>query len=492
MQFIRANMFYVVLVAAALVVNAGILVVGSGAGKDADVQLARRVELDGTLSGFERGPAITRGAVTAQKARVAKVEEETKVVEKATLDWNRGDCPMFESQEYRDENKQPFPAFRPEPAAGSMPPDKLAKWREANAELQASAHLDHTLACISLMRKLVLEDLRSTTPPTAAMIVRERDARLRQIKVERVERERMDLQKAAPAGRDAMGKPDEERRVVHQDFVRMDSSEARAETDARNQLTLDQSEKGYIYADLRALRPPYVEAESLGKGARARLWNAWVQYRVCRDITGAIRETITGALKGGGKDPAKATVPQSPIKRLVDVQVSGFPGGSASYSDARTGPPSPEGTGGRGAAAASITGRISNTQYDVVRYQFTVVMADTHVAQLIEQLYRRNDHFVLSVQMERVEAGGPARAPGAVRDAAAANTADTVDESLCYYGVEPVMRVTVDGEVLMRTSWCRDLMPIEVLESLKTALPTALRPQDATRLSVAATGGNRP
>ena len=496
MQFIRENIFYVVLVAATLLGITVFGVVGAGVGDDADTQLAKRIEVDRTLGSFQRG-LPTKGAVVAQKARVAKVEVQAKLVEEATLSWSRGDSPMFETQDFKVDGKS-FPAFRADPPlGGDMTQNKWDKWKKDSKEWQADSYSEHTGAAVSLMTKLVLENLRSTTPPTASAIGRERDARLFRLKNDRAEKERLGLRQrqpgAAGTGRDTVANTGEEIKVVHQISSRAESPEAQAETDARNQLAVTQSEKGYIYADLRAFNPVYPERESnMLPGARARLWGAWVQYRVCRDITTAIRKTITEALKADGKDAAKATVPQSPIKRVVDVQVRPFPytGGTVMFTEGKGGSPGMEGVmpaPDKEATAPSLTGRVSNAQYDVIRYQFTVVMADKYVGQLIQHLYRQNDHFVLSFRMDRIDVGGSTRVGGAAREGQAGSGGDSTEDSLCYYGVDPVMRVTFDCEVLMRTNWCRDVMPEEVLTNLKT-VPGLLRPQDIERLSRAASG----
>ncbi|MCY2925370.1 MAG: hypothetical protein NT031_08015 [Planctomycetota bacterium] len=486
MQFIRDNLFYVVLVSAALLIAGVVVAIGASAGGDADEQLAKRDKADATLNGFHRD-LPTKGAVKAEQDRVAKVNVQAKRVEETTLKWNRGEYPMFETQDFKVADK-PFPAFRVDPPRDDKTTQEmLAKWKKDSTDWQKDSYSEHTGAYISLMTKLVLEELRSTTPPTPSAIAREREARLFRLKNERGDKERGEVRtRLAGAARTAREttpvKSGDDVKAVHMIVSRAESPEARADADARNQLAVAQSEQGYVYADLRAFNPVFVERQSIMlPGDRAKLWGAWVHYRVSRDIAFAIRDTIVDVLK----DATKATVPQSPIKRLQEVMVNPLPytGGTVSFADARGG----SGAGGpaaqaRTSGASSLTGRVSNSQYDVIRYQFTVVMADKYVGQLIERLYRQNDHFVLSFRMEPVDTGGAVRGAGA-----GAGAGEAADESLCNYGVDPVMRVTFDCELLMRTGWCRDLMPEDVLATLKSA-SGVLRPQDLKRLSQASSG----
>ncbi|MCY2931942.1 MAG: hypothetical protein NTV86_21090 [Planctomycetota bacterium] len=308
MQFIRENMFYVVLVAAVVVGGAVILAVGAGVGGGADTALENRRALDRTLLGLERGQPITQGTADAEKARVAAVEAQTKKVDAVTLTWSRGDCPVFEKKDAKD--GQSLPAFRPDPPlGGAMTKEKLVKWKKDNAEALHDAYMDHTGVCVAMMRSLILEDRRSTTPPTPGMISRERDGRLPRLKSERAEKERLETNrlKQPGVGAAAAGRGDD-RRIVHMPGTRLDSVEAQAEADARAQLAVTQSENGYIYADLWALHPVYTENEILLAGGRTKLWGAWVQYMICRDIVAAIRETIVEDLKAKNPDPAKGTV----------------------------------------------------------------------------------------------------------------------------------------------------------------------------------------
>ena len=134
----------------------------------------------------------------------------------------------------------------------------------------------------------------------------------------------------------------------------------------------------------------------------------------------------------------------------------------------------------RGAAVgaeASLTKNVSCKEFDVIRYQFTVTMPTRHLEVLMRNLYTKAFHKILRVEMRRPtaeETGG------------------------CYYGTEPVMRVTIYGEQLLLTDWTRGrwvrgakgkkahwsaefppLMPAAVLRTLPAK---ALRKEDEKRI----------
>jgi hypothetical protein len=109
---------------------------------------------------------------------------------------------------------------------------------------------------------------------------------------------------------------------------------------------------------------------------------------------------------------------------------------------------------------ATLTGRVCNQQYDVVHYNFTVVMPVRHLQQLERNLMSLNYHTVLNVQM---------------------HSAPVMIDSLYYFGNDPVMRITISGELLLLTSWERGtwdaekddwsaelppLMPVEIVRTL--------------------------
>ncbi|MCK4277062.1 MAG: hypothetical protein KAX78_11140, partial [Phycisphaerae bacterium] len=94
---------------------------------------------------------------------------------------------------------------------------------------------------------------------------------------------------------------------------------------------------------------------------------------------------------------------------------------------------------------------------DVIHYSFTVIMPVRYLVLLEEQLQRLPYHTVR---------GHRYRLP---------SSTDTRDH---YFGTDPVMSVTIEGEMLLVTSWVRPLMPKGALEKLGLRCPSAIRPQD--------------
>ena len=123
--------------------------------------------------------------------------------------------------------------------------------------------------------------------------------------------------------------------------------------------------------------------------------------------------------------------------------------------------------------ATGLTGRSTTSDYDVVRYTLEVVMPTTQIPALVRNLAKRNFHTVLRQ-----------------------NLLVQVDEQgdLYYYGTRPVMRVVIEGELLLLADWVRGkyddqadkwdrppLIPKEVLRQYESMM--LLRAGEQRRLS---------
>ncbi|MCK4624162.1 MAG: hypothetical protein KAV00_02545, partial [Phycisphaerae bacterium] len=256
-------------------------------------------------------------------------------------------------------------------------------------------------------------------------------------------------------------------------------------------LVVRQSEKGWIYAD--------EEQGKTGDSSRGDsrmttddgamhialkrnmldysdddLWMAQVGLWVQKDIIKAInltneqvRETASGKQTG---------VAASAVKRLMNIDVRGFVLGGPADSGATT-------TMLRYANIDSakgdktppqLTGRACNKLYDVVHYDFTVVIPMRHLLRLQRNLMAQNYHTILEVSIIR-----------------------PVQSDVHYYGTDSVMKVTIVGEMLMLTDWTRGrwdketktwdkdyppLMPVEdFLKDIRDMNPDALRDEDNKR-----------
>jgi hypothetical protein len=286
------------------------------------------------------------------------------------------------------------------------------------------------------------------------------------------------------------------------------------------------SRKGQIYANQQSM---YAVPRTGDKYSEDELWMAHLALWVQRDIVEAIRQANQEALR---ELPAteESGVAVSAVKRLVRVNLLGY----AMSGGAEAGPGGPAGPAAGAAAGmrmsyvalaggggrydsnpsieARLTGRTCNPLYDVVHYEFTVVMSTRQLRTLIEKLYDQNLHTVLNqtimpVGASVVSGGGPGGMPGGSAMAIAANPASAAERY--YYGTEPVMEITLTCELLMAAEWTRGrfdpktqkwdepvkdgqhyppLMPPKMLGMLRDRDPKALRDADLKRALATSAG----
>ena len=267
--------------------------------------------------------------------------------------------------------------------------------------------------------------------------------------------------------------------------------------------TENKARQGPIYASVQnSLRPVLSEGVPANEAA---LWTAQVHLWVTGEILAAIGETIEESLKGPVGRGKKAWVAKSGIKRLVELDVDDqyAIGGAKTVAKSSSrkikrptgalgmggmdmggmvggGPRAPRG----GADSESFTRRICDKRRDVVHYSFTVIMDPKYLPALQRNLMRQNYHTILDQ-------------PSMVQE--------VPDETSGYsYGHDPIMRVTIRGELLLLTDWERGtwlakekkwsqqlppLMPKDVLVRLKAS--GALRPEDQKRLTGEAGAGSK-
>ena len=82
----------------------------------------------------------------------------------------------------------------------------------------------------------------------------------------------------------------------------------------------------------------------------------------------------------------------------------------------------------------NLTRRLCTRQYDVIHYTVTLIMSTPHVLSLQRNLMARNFHTVLSIELADLTGLASKLNP------------------LYYYGTEPVMQVTLRGELLLLTA----------------------------------------
>ena len=284
----------------------------------------------------------------------------------------------------------------------------------------------------------------------------------------------------------------------------------------------EKAQKGWIYADEQSM----FEAD-LSDAKRyddAELFMKQVSLWVQEDIIDAINRTNEQAHREAAKIAVGNVgnvqgVPASAVKRLISINVRGFVVAGTSTSSGgsmregyrlgaeggeRFGAP----TGSQEATGVSLeylcpggnvvfsvpelTGRYCNKLFDVVHYDFTVVMPMRYLMRLYRNLMMENFHTILDVKIENPYlasiVGVQARRAGMVQD------------QLYYYGNESVMQVTIVGEMLLLTDWTRGrwndenkqwdkdlppLMPVGLLNLISQIDPSALREEDEARLKAA-------
>jgi hypothetical protein len=194
------------------------------------------------------------------------------------------------------------------------------------------------------------------------------------------------------------------------------------------------------------------------------LWEAQLQLWILGDIVAAIDQTNQQALSGqGGGDVKRVAVSNAAIKQLVALQIDPrYALGEATDAGSAAGGPrgfgaAPEGprTPAAGAGADSgikgdqcLTQRVTTKEYDVKRYTLKLVMATRYLKDFQRYLMQRNYHTILNVSIDKIDP---------------VNSGLGADMSKFNYGPEPVMMVTISGELLLLSGWERALIPNDVL-----------------------------
>lgn len=296
-----------------------------------------------------------------------------------------------------------------------------------------------------------------------------------------------------------------------------------AARDAEVFFKLQNAKSGTLYMDPNALDRCLPDTRSArSQYEPQQLWEAQINLWLQQDIIGAINQTNDQVRKARKLDTL--TVADAAVRRIKSIDVtetyytlagakSGTPAGGPApvqryappSGPPMMGPPMAGGPqmpwmrggmtpqrGSTGPDAETLTGHVTDKDFDVVRYTFTVVMPTRYVLALERNLLNRNFHTILKVQMAQVD-------PVQTGNTGGGNT----PQIPYYYGPDAVAEVTIDGELLMMTRWSRGtyepmkrtwtqppLVPWQVLRAVQQADAAALRPEDLERLpKTGATGG---
>ena len=194
-----------------------------------------------------------------------------------------------------------------------------------------------------------------------------------------------------------------------------------ADVKAVEYMKVRKAREGKVYIDESALHRYFAPNETTAPFYR--LWESQVNLWVTQEVLQAIASTNQGLFdwrKEQGVGPAEENVLTSAVKRLEKLNIG------EAFAPAQR------------AAAGNLGGRGTNDQYGVIRYQFSVIMPPCHVERLLRTLELQNYHTAVVTAMSEV----PLR-----------------DRGDYYYGVEPVMKVDIDAEMLLLLEWAKDKMP---------------------------------
>jgi hypothetical protein len=178
-----------------------------------------------------------------------------------------------------------------------------------------------------------------------------------------------------------------------------------------------------------------------------------------------IQEDVAGYINALNKN--SKSVLTSPVKHLVKVAIPERPYATQSA-------PAGDGTqGGSGVPvtkvdpagtitlnrSASLTGRLSNSVYDVVHYQLVIRVRESDVTTVLAELPRGRLHYVLGVDMRSIDSPSEA--------------------TMGYvYGNDPVVELTIRCEALFLREWTQQWMPrgIKVMVGMEEAPPPTQQP----------------
>ena len=514
MNFLRENLFMVLLTTGTLALCL-VFVLWSGAISDQidGEEVASRQSLSNTIQNLGRPPYSNGNTIMAEKTRVEGIMDSLRKVGEKNIAWNSRNF-RVDPLTMLDGSKRP--AF----------PFDANVWEKNQLASRFVGLYHEQLAAL-------LASLNPTGLPTPAEIAEE--AEYQEKIIQRRERIRLKSEKETAAGKTPAKTTTPARGVVPgmtpevmdpemgmmppvpgrtPAAGKSGSFSAEANDRAQDILRVRKAQQGAIYVDDSPFHLVFAKGVLLSKAEPEKLWDAQQGLWVQSDIVAAINDTIQTAQDQQKIPAGQRSVITSPIKRLMNVTVGksdsaakkktveqniyggmgGYPGGGQwgpSPEDMPMPPgarnvPTPTRSGGYSRASTpaapgekpnTLTQNSANKVFDVVDYSFTVLMPTRYLPLLQESLLKRNYHVILNMQIE------PPDGETAVSKNAAGGA-----EGLYYYGVEPLRKVTISGQLLLvagftrglwddeNKQWLREpLMPLEVMKSLETA---ALRPED--------------
>ena len=347
MNFIKQNLFLVVLAAIVLVVGGALVGLNLMSFSDSlDAEIAKREALSQSLQRFQRDKEINAKLVNAQKDHVTTVR---KAAEEVTKDQNQKDkaanlvlkLDVVENGVVKE-------------TVDSFPYD-AKKYIEAGL----------TLLYINKHRAEandLLTQLKITYLPNKEDI----DAEARNIQARQ---------------RNATTEAD------------LKAFAAQAVTT----LTASRAAKGYLYCDDNSISQQITFGSKEQAADDKTLWSKQVKLWVAQDVLSAIKaanEEATAKLDAGQRNVTTAAVKHLLAMEIVDTYFC--------KAAPVAGPVAPNAAAAAQKEAVSPTQRQCCKEYDVVNYSFSVVMPTRFVQLLQQKLMENRYHTVLQVKMEDI------------------------------------------------------------------------------------------
>jgi len=218
---------------------------------------------------------------------------------------------------------------------------------------------------------------------------------------------------------------------------------------ARASIARARSIRCYVTSDPTAESPTFhisPIALSSEEPPHDQMWYAQVGLWIQQDVVAAIADLNEQAARR--LKPEDAHVENMPVKRLVAIRIGGYvtEHGVIDFPLAARTP-------GRIAVnlGSAFTGRVSDTQFDVVRFTVQVVADQRALLGLIDAITRQNFYQCIGCRFEVVRPDDPDYAAGYL------------------YGSAPAVRATLDFEAYMSRSVYEELFPREVRVALGIA-----------------------
>ncbi len=500
MRFIKQNLFLVILLGILAVAAVGLGLVTMGVGADVEAAMGARVQTSAKIDQWDRRDPVNARLVESQEQRLAAAIADAERVRQECIEWNRRAYDILQLEMYDGETRvgeiAAFPIDREKYERYSLRYRCSQKYIEAMNRLRGS--------------------LRPASQPTADELAEEARRVQQELDEEKDREERRLMHERLTSGGATTGLgPVAPARTApatpgRPNEVKAITISPKAQSIAQYRVARQHAMRGWVHVAPNAMDMQF-EAPTETASDR-ELWMAHVNLWVTHDIVKAIEKTIGDAF--ATKAEGERNVLNSPVKKLVKIEVDNRYAGAPPD----TALPEPSGERGRSSSAyeayedtssaknplsaPTLTRRGSNPMYDVIRYNFTVVMPWSAVINLQKNLTVQNFHTILNVQ-QQAPTLQDAKSTRDLRDAKDA-------KELYYYGDEPVVEVTFEGELLLLAAWERGtpegevevaparrgraandasaapitwklppLMPVDVLRDLPS---TALRDADRARL----------